>query len=58
MREVMYNASMVRRALPEAEDIADPYRKEFAAFQMAYDQIIQLFAEIVNALEAVRGKHV
>ena len=58
MREVMYNASMARRALPEAEDIADPYRKEFAAFQMAYDQIIQLFAEIVNALEAVRGKHV
>ena len=57
MREVMYNASMARRALPEAEDIADPYRKEFAAFQMAHDQIGYAIADIAQALEPSRAGH-
>lgn len=35
LHEVIYNASMVRHALPAAEDIDDPYRKEFSAFQKA-----------------------
>ena len=58
MREVMYNASMVRHALPEAEDIADPYRKEFAAFQAAHDQIGYAIADIAGALEPTRGEHI
>ena len=57
MREVMYNASMVRHALPEAEDITDPYRKEFAAFQAAHNQIIHSIADIADALAPRRGTH-
>ena len=57
MREVMCNASMARRALPEAEDIADPYRKEFAAFQVAHDQIGYAIADIAQALEPSRAGH-
>ena len=57
MREVMCNASMARRALPEAEDIADPYRKEFAAFQVAHDQSGYAIADIAQALEPSRAGH-
>ena len=53
----MCNASMARRALPEAEDIADPYRKEFAAFQVAHDQIGYAIADIAQALEPSRAGH-
>ena len=57
MREVMYNASMVRHALPKPEDIADPHRKDFIAFQAAHDEIIHAIANIVDTLEPTQAAH-
>ena len=57
LHEVIYNASMVRHALPAAEDIDDPYRKEFSAFQKAHDQIGYAFADIAQALEPSTAEH-
>ncbi len=58
MQEVKYNASMVRHAIPVAEDITDPYRKSFAAFQSAHDQIVYAIADIANSLEPPHGQHI
>lgn len=57
MREVEYNASMVRPNVPPADDIADPYRKGITAFQTAHNQIIRAIADIADALELPRGNH-
>ncbi|KOA58817.1 protein-tyrosine phosphatase [Bifidobacterium animalis subsp. animalis MCC 0499] len=57
MREVIYNASLVHMNLPQAEDIADPYKKDFAAFQAAHNQILYNLSDVTNALEPSRGSH-
>lgn len=57
LHEVIYNASMVRHALPAVEDIDDPYHKEFSAFQKAHDQIGYAFADIAQALEPSTAEH-
>lgn len=57
MSEVMYNTSMVRHMVAPAEDIADPYRKDFQAFQVAHDQIGYAIADIAGALEQTKGAH-
>ncbi|MFR0603405.1 protein-tyrosine-phosphatase [Bifidobacterium pseudolongum subsp. globosum] len=57
LREVMYNTSMVRHMIPQAADIADPYNKDFQAFQTAHDQIGYAIADIAAALEPTRGAH-
>lgn len=57
MREVIYNASMVRMNLPQAVDIADPYKKDFLAFRATHDQILHDLADVANALEPTHGNH-
>lgn len=54
---VMFNASMVRPLLRDGDDIADPYRKEFAAFQLAHDQLGEAIARMAHVLEPARGVH-
>lgn len=56
MREVMCNASMARRALPEAEDIADPTARSLRR-SAAHDQIGYAIADIAQALEPSRAGH-
>ncbi len=57
LMEVEYNASMVRHVVPTAEDIADPYRKDFSAFQTVHDQIVYAIADIADALDTTQGAH-
>lgn len=57
LNSILYEASMVRAMLPESDDIADPYNKEFEAFQTAHDSIGLAFATIARILEPVSGAH-
>ncbi|MEE1296053.1 MAG: low molecular weight phosphatase family protein [Bifidobacterium sp.] len=56
-QSVISGASMVRHALPDAPDIADPFRKEFDMFQTAHDQMGEAFAKIAHVLEPAKGAH-
>lgn len=57
LQEVTNNAPMSRPFIPAAEEISDPYRKDFPAFQIVHDQIAHAIADIANALDLPRGGH-
>lgn len=57
VESAMHYASIIRLALPEAQDIVDPYRKDFNAFQAAHEQIGTAFATIASAIEPAKGAH-
>lgn len=54
---VMEAASMARPHLPVSEPIADPYRREFEAFETAHRQIAFAIAGIADALEPSHALH-
>lgn len=55
-QSVLSNTSLVRPMLPQVEDIADPYTKDFAAFESAHNEIIHDLGTIADALDK-RGLH-
>lgn len=54
---VILNASMIRPAVERADDIHDPYRREFEVFQRAHDQMTAAMVTIAESLELPRGRH-
>ncbi|RSX55523.1 protein-tyrosine-phosphatase [Bifidobacterium dolichotidis] len=48
---VLANASLIRPMLPHAQDIADPYQREFEAFKTAHAQINEALATIAHAID-------
>lgn len=58
LTSVLNQASLVRPQLGQAEDIADPYRKEFAAFEIAHEQIGKSIETIAAAVIPHTGRHV
>lgn len=57
LQEVTNNAPLIRPFIPAAEEISDPYHKDFPAFQVVHDQIGHAIADIASALELPRGEH-
>lgn len=49
LESVIDNASLIRPMLPAPMVIPDPHRREFAAFQKAYEQICQALRIITDA---------
>ncbi|EFA23925.1 low molecular weight phosphatase family protein [Bifidobacterium gallicum] len=56
LASVLEQAPMLRNTLPPASDIADPFRKDFAAFEQAHAEILQALGTIADALD-VKGAH-
>lgn len=48
---------MIRPFIRAAEEISDPYHKNFPALQVAHNQIGHAIANIASALELQRGEH-
>lgn len=55
---ILQNASLIQINLSSAQDIEDPFRKEFSAFETAHRQILECFAIIADALNPTQGSHI
>lgn len=57
MQSILDNMSLVRPMVGSTNDIADPYRKEFEAFETAHEEIGTAIATIAEAVLPKNGKH-
>lgn len=57
LESALDQASLVRPQVGETVDIADPYRKEFEAFEVAHEQIGQAIATIAASVLPRTGRH-
>lgn len=57
IESVLAQSSLVRPMVGATEDIADPFRKEFDAFEDAHEQIGMAIAAIADAVATPRGVH-
>ena len=57
LQEVYNIAPMIRPFIRAAEEISDPYHKNFPALQVAHNQIGHAIANIASALELQIGEH-
>lgn len=57
LESILTNSTLARPMLVQVEDIADPYRKDFNAFQTAHDEMGEAFAQIAAALDVSPALH-